>query len=244
MRNFYCIVFSLLLLFNIHPSPVSVSDGGTGGTGSQAYSIFIGGTTATNPIQALFPGISGQILTSNGAGVSPSWTKNNGFILLKTLTAATSPNFTFTSTDFSTAFSVFMIVVEGVDPTGIGVFMRAQWSTDNGSSYLSSNYNAGLLSLTAASTTITNTNSTTFIPLSLGSSGHHSAIFFLFGMNGSFASNTGPLLIGWSFSQFVPVTYAMIFARISGNPNVNNMQIFESSGNIGTGKAFLYGLVT
>lgn len=53
---------------------VAVADGGTGASSFTAYAVLCGGTTSTNPIQAIAGvGTSGQVLTSNGAGALPTF---------------------------------------------------------------------------------------------------------------------------------------------------------------------------
>lgn len=53
---------------------VAVSDGGTGVSSFTAYAVLCGGTTGTNPVQSIAGvGTVGQILTSNGAGVLPTF---------------------------------------------------------------------------------------------------------------------------------------------------------------------------
>lgn len=54
--------------------PIPVSAGGTGDTSLTAYAVLAGGTTSTNPVQAIASvGTSGQVLTSNGAGALPTF---------------------------------------------------------------------------------------------------------------------------------------------------------------------------
>lgn len=58
---------------------VVVSDGGTGVSSLTAYAVICGGTTATDPVQALASvGTSGQVLTSNGASALPTWQTGAG----------------------------------------------------------------------------------------------------------------------------------------------------------------------
>lgn len=53
---------------------LAVADGGTGASSFTAYSVVVGGTTSTGPLQNVVGvGTSGQVLTSNGAGTLPSW---------------------------------------------------------------------------------------------------------------------------------------------------------------------------
>lgn len=65
---------------NPHPgggsitTPVSVPNGGTGGTTYIAYAPVVGGTTATNPFQSVPAlGTAGMPLTSQGAAVIPAF---------------------------------------------------------------------------------------------------------------------------------------------------------------------------
>jgi hypothetical protein len=56
-----------------------VAGGGTGATSFTAYSVICGGTTSTAPLQNVSGvGTTGQVLTSNGAGVLPTWQAGGG----------------------------------------------------------------------------------------------------------------------------------------------------------------------
>jgi hypothetical protein len=53
---------------------LSVANGGTGVTSVSAYTVVCGGTTSTDPLQTIPSiGIAGQVLTSNGPGILPSF---------------------------------------------------------------------------------------------------------------------------------------------------------------------------
>lgn len=59
---------------------ITVSDGGTGASSFTAYSVLLGGTTSTGPIQNVSGvGTSGQALVSNGAGAAPTWQSLQSF---------------------------------------------------------------------------------------------------------------------------------------------------------------------
>lgn len=53
------------------PTPVPVSDGGTGATILGAHNVLVG--EGTSPVAGVAPGLAGTVLTSNGAGVDPSY---------------------------------------------------------------------------------------------------------------------------------------------------------------------------
>lgn len=58
-----------------------VASGGSGVTSATAYAVLCGGTTSTNPIQAIASvGTTGQVLTSNGAGALPTMQTITSFV--------------------------------------------------------------------------------------------------------------------------------------------------------------------
>lgn len=75
-----------------------IGNGGTAATSFTAYAPIIGGTTSTNPLQSSGIGTSGQVYTSNGVGVAPSFqtfstgvtsvTNTDGFITVSPTTGA------------------------------------------------------------------------------------------------------------------------------------------------------------
>ena len=95
-------------------SAVTVPKGGTGRTSNTAYAIMVGGTTSTGAQQQVSGvGTSGQVLTSNGAGVLPSWqdaTGGGGSFALVTVTGTQdSSNKTFTlGSTISSADQIFL----------------------------------------------------------------------------------------------------------------------------------------
>lgn len=59
--------------------PITVPNGGTGDTSFIPYAVITGGVTSTSPLQSVASvGLSGQVLTSNGAGFLPSFQTNAG----------------------------------------------------------------------------------------------------------------------------------------------------------------------
>jgi hypothetical protein len=56
------------------PLPLSVANGGTGSASLTSYTLLAGGTSGTNPVQALAgTGSQGQFLVSQGPSVLPAW---------------------------------------------------------------------------------------------------------------------------------------------------------------------------
>lgn len=74
-------------------NPIPVTDGGTNATSFTAYGVVCGGTTSTGTLQSLSSlGTTGQLLTSNGTGVLPSfqtYTGSSSVVTLGTITSGT-----------------------------------------------------------------------------------------------------------------------------------------------------------
>lgn len=105
---------------------LAVADGGTGASSFTAYAVVCGGTTSTNPLQSIAGvGTSGQILTSNGAGMLPTFeaAPATGVTQVDTAGLATGGPITSTGTvtvtaataaDQETGTSTTVAVVPGV----------------------------------------------------------------------------------------------------------------------------------
>lgn len=146
--------------------PITVAQGGTGVATLTTYAPLCGGTTSTAALQQATTGIgsSGFVLTSQGASALPQWSAQSGggaITLLHTLTASSSSTLTFTSTYITSAFTSYMIVINNITGSALGAAtMSMIFSTNNGSTYLSTNYESGFLSWVYNSTTTSVTSAT------------------------------------------------------------------------------------
>lgn len=69
-------------ILNTATIPITVAEGGSGVASNTAYAVLCGGTSSTSAIQSIAGlGTSGQCLTSNGAGVLPTFQTKNTYIL-------------------------------------------------------------------------------------------------------------------------------------------------------------------
>lgn len=76
-----------------------VSRGGTGATSFTAYGVLTGGITSTNPVQSVAAiGTAGQVLTSNGAGMLPTFQNTAGSGTVNSGTAGNLALYPATST--------------------------------------------------------------------------------------------------------------------------------------------------
>lgn len=123
------------------PFPATVANGGTGVTSLTAYAVLAAGATATDPIQSIGPGVAGEALMSNGAGVLPSFqTAPASVTLAQTATLSGASEATFTGLSGRYIIELVNISVSG----GVGTAnIFAQISDDNGATWKSSNYLSG-----------------------------------------------------------------------------------------------------
>ena len=81
-------------------------------------------------------GTSGQVLTSAGAGVAPTWAvAASGLTLIATLTASTSASLTFTNTSLTSTYDNYLFVISSLRASTGNSALFLQTSTDNGSTF-------------------------------------------------------------------------------------------------------------
>jgi hypothetical protein len=163
------------------PVVVPVSRGGTGNTSVTPNVVVCSGTTSTGTVQDTgVTGKEGYTLTSLGAG-TPIWSANPAFVHLQTITLNNSPNATFDNTIITSKYTKYIVLFNNVI-TGLSGFPNLDviWSTNNGSSYLTSGYQGiRVWTQNQSSNTFNVLNRTTSVNLSGSASGVSlSGLFF------------------------------------------------------------------
>lgn len=205
------------------------------------YNTLVG--AANGGITSISPGTAGQVLTSNGSSSNPSYqsivTQSQGAVLLQTLTASNSASLTFTSSVITTQYPCYQIQFNQIVPQTNGRFFQMDMSTNNGSTYLNSNYQSGVTYNAFNSATIANNQSTTTAILSnaVGSSGGLSGDIYLYGLQSG--ASTGPTYTG-TISFLASISF--VGGNNTGSPVVNNLKFSFDSGNITSGTISLYGI--
>jgi hypothetical protein len=226
-----------------------VANGGTGDASFTAYAPICGGTTTTGALQSASSGqsTSGYVLTSTGSSSLPTFQKPSSlgasFVLLQTQTASSSASLAFTTGLAS--YTVFMVVVSAVYPATNAASLQMLVSNNGGSSYVTSGYQCGLNYSAYNTATLTNVNSTTYVPLSAamsnaGAAYNYSATFFY--------SPTGNFGEIWGTCSFWTSNNSGIncFGTLGGGPGINGINAIKfqfSSGNIAGGSISVYGLI-
>lgn len=108
------------LAITLSGAALPVANGGTGATSLTAYAPVFGGTTSTNPVQSGTAGTSGQVLTSNGAGVLPTFQAAGGSVTLNNIGTATA-DATLTGYTPGTGTGGFIALTPGTGAGSSGV---------------------------------------------------------------------------------------------------------------------------
>ena len=227
-----------------------VGNGGTGvATMTTAYAPVCAGTTATGNLQVASTGLStsGYVLTSNGASALPSFKAPSTGALVQvgtTQTANNSASISFTSA-ISASYNTYLLNFSNVYPASNNEPLQMVISTNNGSSYITSSYQAGLVnwSYNQSPGLGGNANSTSAVLLNNGMTNSQSDA----ASGQLWLSNTGN---GGSFYCWGNATGTAggtaLIIQIAGTNNVtgvNAIQLAMGSGNITAGTFSLYGLV-
>ena len=227
-------------------NPVTVPQGGTGDATLTAYAVLAGGTTSTGAVQSVSGvGTSTQILTSNGASALPTWqaaSTSQAWNLIRTATASSSANLTFTSTDITSTYVEYVFLLTNVSNATGTVVLNMDWSTNNGVSYLSSAYQSGTNSYVYTSGTGTNSNSAATNPLtrSLVNTGVLvNGILYV-----SLPASAVSTFVGQIFLNDTTSGYGDVFGANTGTTTINNIRFSFSSGNITSGTISIYGIKT
>jgi len=226
--------------------PVQVAKGGSGVASHTAYTPLCGGTTTTGAVQSVAAlGSSGDVLTSNGAASLPTFqTPTEGsWVFISSQTASTSANLDFIS--LSSAYISYMFVLDHlITDTGSSSSFRMLLSDDNGSSFLATNYAAGINDWTYNSATWTNNNSTAEILLTGGEINTNLGVSGRVFLNGAGTSST-PEVNGsviWKVTS-TSCNQAQIIG-MNSTTGIDAVRFIHGVGNIDTGTIALYGLKT
>lgn len=194
--------------------------------------------------------IGGITYTSSGVGVQSTLTRTvrqgtyygAQLVRVSSQTASTSSSIDFTSIG---GFQSYMLVYDDVQPVTAGATLNMQMSNDNGSTWITSGYQAACNVSVYTSATITNANSTAAFLLSgaiKNSDGNQVA-------NGAInihKCNTGSKCMIEGQSVYIDnsssnTTNCVVFGQ-GGSTGANAFRMIMSSGNISTGTFTLYGI--
>lgn len=205
------------------------------------YNIIVGDGTSFGLIAP--SSTTGDLYISNGPSANPSFQTASYTLgdmeFLEVQTASSSSELELTA--FS-SYSNYLILIEGIVPATAGDSLCMEISDDGGTSYATSNYQSGLNYSAINSNTITNLNSTSYIPLTSALSTSSSVCGFLtlYNVNAAveFSMNAKTNWIDNASST----KYFGANCAYNSLTNVDAIRIYCSTSNIVSGSAFLYGI--
>lgn len=230
--------------------PIGVVNGGTGVATFTTYAPLCGGTTSTGALQQATTGFSssGNILVSQGASALPQWSSpgaGSSFVFIRTESFSGTQDIVFNSTYITSTYTTYLVVFKDLTTdSGTNSSIRMTLSTDNGSNYLATNYQAGLLQNNYnAGGAFTSVNSTTNAPMgnTVNSSNKFSGFIYL-----TLPSSDVPSWVGKGFMQrsgSTSLAFTSVFGNNSGTTTINNIKFSViSTGNFSGGAISLYGI--
>jgi hypothetical protein len=235
-------------------NPLTVGQGGSGvATNTTAYGLLAAGTSSTNSFQNAGTGTTGQMPVSGGASALPTWTNQNAigtWQLLSTQTASNSASIAFTG--LTTSYSAYKILISNYVPVTTVTRFQLQFSTDNGSSWLTgTNYNWCKKVIRPGGTnTVLNNNSVAILLdyQSFTKTANKSSAYEITFINPDISiANPGVHWISgnWDNGGGVPALVAIIGqGYYSATQATNAIRFISSSGNLSSGTFNLYGILT
>jgi hypothetical protein len=210
-----------------------------------------GGTSSTSAFQSVATGTSNYVLSSGGSSALPTWVNTatlggGNLVLIAQNTPSGVASTSFTTGITSTYNNYFLIIDQITGSTSPTAFnFQCQISTNGGSSYISSGYLSGGISLTYASATWgTNQTSTSayFLGRVPANTANFSANYYLYNLTSgsNYLGISGETMVmggsGGSSRQ------GIVDGSYDGTATVNAIQISPTSGTM-TGTLTLFGIL-
>ena len=223
-----------------------IAGGGTGAATLTANSALLG--NGTSALQAIAPGTSGNVLTSDGSTWASSTPAGGGaWNIIGTATA--SDDATITITGLSSTYEIYAIGFSSILYEAANARLMEVQIGDSGGIITASNYRYNRIDMDTASATATgmNNNGSAEWELTVGTGGGYSAapyetwggMFYLQSIQ-----DTWPLLQGTSSGihddgQGLQAWFA---GQYLGNETVTQLRFRANSGNIYSGRITVWGL--
>jgi hypothetical protein len=208
------------------PKVLAVIDGGTGASTFTAGLVVANGTN-TFTTQA-----------NNATG---------NLVFINSVTVTSGASVTQVSLTLTTTYNTYQLIMTGVIPATNAALLRMLFT--DGSGQISSGYGGGFNANLYNSTTLSNTNSGTFFPLSTATSSTatygYSGTAYLYNMSLIAPGSQQQYITGQAmYLNSTPAyEYGTIFGEVSPNAVITSIQLLYSSGNISQGIFTLFGIL-
>lgn len=227
-------------------SELPVANGGTGlSTATTAYGVLAAGTTATGAFQNIGTGSAGEVLTSNGAGALPSFQAPSAgaMVLLHTITFNNTAS-SYDITPYVTGYDIYKFIGSALEtPTGVNPDISVQFSTNGGTTWITSGYKTYFAYFITGGTSGSNAT-TDRIP---GIYVNGTATYINQGdfiMTG-YGSSSGAIIHGTCMTSFAADFIPQILGGYYFGATLNGIRIINGNGtNYISGKFSIYGIAT
>lgn len=189
-------------------------------------------------------GTTGQVLTSNGVSSPPTWqaaSGGSGWVLLQSQTASNSATISFT-TGISATYYNYVLVFDGVVPVTNGALLQIQYSTNGGSSYVSTGYSSGtgLGSNVGGAGSSQGTSTSAMVIAALNNAANNAGAGTCWLYNLTSGSSASSVTRGYNVGSNLIILSGGLFGNTTSV--INAIQLSFSSGNISAGHFHLYGI--
>lgn len=223
-------------------SPLPIIEGGTNATtmATTDGTVYYDGTSLVTTAT----GTSGQVLTSGGAGVAPSYSSAGAWVFISKQTATNSASLVFTS-GISATYNNYAMIFNNLLPATDLITMFVRLSIDAGSTYIATSYEGGATRNAWNLSTWTNVNATTgFIVGSVlhnANIGMFSTIYLYNLTSANFASSQG-VTSAYNSGTSLQTQQLCTGVYTGATVTVNALQVIASSGNLTSGSVSLFGI--
>jgi len=223
------------------PLTIPVERGGTGVTSFTPYAVVCGGTTSTGPFQSVSGvGAASNVLTSAGVSSLPVWTPRPKSIVKVTtvINTGSSAVLDFGSTFITSTYTSYIIIFSQFKVLTTNAFLILQYSTNNGTTMLTSGYQSGMNRSAYNSSTYTNSNSAGSPPLgpTMTTTSVMNGIIYITRPSSGFTAHNGEFTVDSIQGYFM--------GRNTTTTPINLFRLSFSNGTLFTGTATLYGVLT
>lgn len=220
-----------------------VAGGGTGNTTFTAYSLITAGTTATGSFQNVSGvGTSGQVLTSNGASSLPTWQDagGSGGAWVRISQTIASNDATVEFTDLDSTYSLYQVVITGVQSVNDSTNFLMRTSTNNGVSFDSGATNYAYA--TDGNGSMSNSSAIQINAGALGNNTNEKSDMMVYIFNPSATTFTNVVIHGVLMNSVTTAQGIDSRGQRRSAADVDAIQFLYNNGNISTGTFTLYGL--
>ena len=187
--------------------------------------------------------------TNLGSGTVPAARLGNSFVLINSCNPSNASTCTFDSDDITSTYRSYLFVFNGINTVADGAEMRAQVSTDNGSSYVNSGmsriswYQEDDDASISDGTSDEGGTSIEIAPLGIGNAAGESisGTVWMLGSQDT-SSYTHMIIRTSSWGTLFQTTQNVMTAGVPITTVINNIKFYASTGNLADGTITLYGL--